>query len=171
MGSFNNFERFASQLEFKRMVLVPGNHDYWIDPNAGTDLVYIGDGRKIFITAPITQLQLNDKQRITLCHFPMRSWHASYHGTWHLYGHVHRVMEPWGMAMDVGVDGSGGYLYTEDNVREYMVGRREFLDSLKEKDDENRLHGNEKTTDERRPSSDGSGTKQVSSDDDGVPSR
>lgn len=30
-----------------------------------------------------------DKQRIFLCHYPMRSWNKSHDGAWSLYGHVH----------------------------------------------------------------------------------
>lgn len=30
-----------------------------------------------------------DKQRIFLCHYPMRSWDKSHKGVWSLYGHVH----------------------------------------------------------------------------------
>jgi len=39
-----------------------------------------------------------------LCHYPMRSWNKSCHGSWHLYGHVHGLSEPWGLSFDVGVD-------------------------------------------------------------------
>ena len=47
-----------------------------------------------------------DKQKVTLCHYPMRSWNASFHGAWHLFGHVHGRMENvnTGLSFDVGVD-------------------------------------------------------------------
>jgi len=47
-----------------------------------------------------------DGQKITLCHYPMRSWNCSYHASWHLFGHVHGRLEDakTGMSFDVGVD-------------------------------------------------------------------
>ena len=47
-----------------------------------------------------------DGQKVTLCHYPMRSWNASFHGAWHLFGHVHGRMENvnTGLSFDVGVD-------------------------------------------------------------------
>ena len=45
-------------------------------------------------------------QKVTLCHYPMRSWNCSFHGAWHLFGHVHGRMENvnTGLSFDVGVD-------------------------------------------------------------------
>lgn len=46
------------------------------------------------------------KQFIVLCHYGMRVWNKSHHGSWMLYGHSHDSMEHevWGRSMDVGVD-------------------------------------------------------------------
>ena len=30
-----------------------------------------------------------DGQYCVMCHFPMWSWNASFHGSWHFYGHCH----------------------------------------------------------------------------------
>ena len=44
-------------------------------------------------------------QKITLCHYPMLSWRSSFHGAWHLFGHVHGKLEnPAPFSIDVGVD-------------------------------------------------------------------
>jgi calcineurin-like phosphoesterase family protein len=45
-----------------------------------------------------------DGQNIWLSHYPHRSWPKSFHGSWHLFGHVHGRMEPCGLSFDVGVD-------------------------------------------------------------------
>lgn len=47
-----------------------------------------------------------DNQLIVLCHYGMRVWNKSHHGSYMLYGHSHDSMErePWGRSMDVGVD-------------------------------------------------------------------
>jgi calcineurin-like phosphoesterase family protein len=45
------------------------------------------------------------EQLIVLCHFPMVSWNASFHGSFHCYGHVHgRYDDPSKLSLDVGVD-------------------------------------------------------------------
>jgi calcineurin-like phosphoesterase family protein len=41
---------------------------------------------------------------IWLSHYPHRSWRNSFHGSWHLYGHNHGSMPPYGKSFDVGVD-------------------------------------------------------------------
>lgn len=41
---------------------------------------------------------------ITLCHYPMYSWNKSFHGAWHLYGHVHGRLKLKTRSYDVGVD-------------------------------------------------------------------
>lgn len=42
---------------------------------------------------------------IVMCHYPLMSWNKSYHGAWHLFGHVHGTIEhPSPNAYEVGVD-------------------------------------------------------------------
>ena len=31
-------------------------------------------------------------KHIHICHFPMIEWNGMYHGTWHIYGHIHCAM-------------------------------------------------------------------------------
>ena len=45
------------------------------------------------------------KQRIVLCHDPLRTWHGVSRGTWMLHGHCHgNLPDPGGRILDVGVD-------------------------------------------------------------------
>jgi calcineurin-like phosphoesterase family protein len=46
---------------------------------------------------------------ITACHYAMRVWNKSHHGTYHCYGHSHGKLpdDPHSRSMDVGVDGNG----------------------------------------------------------------
>jgi calcineurin-like phosphoesterase family protein len=53
---------------------------------------------------------------IWLSHYPHRSWKNSFHGAWHLYGHVHGHLEPWGLSFDVGVDANNYELIHIDEV-------------------------------------------------------
>jgi calcineurin-like phosphoesterase family protein len=51
------------------------------------------------------ELSTNNKYFV-LFHYPMRSWNASFHGSYHLYGHCHGTLENDRIknSMDVGVD-------------------------------------------------------------------
>lgn len=46
-------------------------------------------------------------QRIVLCHYAMREWHHALRGTWHLFGHTHATLAPFGKSCDVGADNAG----------------------------------------------------------------
>ena len=41
---------------------------------------------------------------IWLSHRPHRAWQRSFHGSWHLFGHVHGKLPPYGKSFDIGVD-------------------------------------------------------------------
>jgi calcineurin-like phosphoesterase family protein len=43
-------------------------------------------------------------QMIVLNHYAMRAWERSHYGTWHLFGHSHGRLPPYGLSFDVGVD-------------------------------------------------------------------
>jgi calcineurin-like phosphoesterase family protein len=43
-------------------------------------------------------------QKIVLFHYGMRTWHHDLRGTWHLYGHSHGGLPPYGKSLDIGVD-------------------------------------------------------------------
>lgn len=43
-------------------------------------------------------------QKIVLFHYGMRTWHHDLRGVWHLYGHSHGGLAPYGKSCDVGVD-------------------------------------------------------------------
>lgn len=53
----------------------------------------------------LTQIVV-DRQKITLCHYSMRTWASSHHGAWQLYGHSHGTLPdlPHALSLDVGVD-------------------------------------------------------------------
>lgn len=43
-------------------------------------------------------------QKIVMFHYGMRTWHHDIRGTWHIYGHSHNGLPPYGKSCDVGVD-------------------------------------------------------------------
>lgn len=62
-------------------ILIIGNHDAKMlkDQEA---MKYFEDAR------PMMHVTDGNKQ-ICLCHFPVAEWNGYYHGTWHIYGHIH----------------------------------------------------------------------------------
>lgn len=60
--------------------LLQGNHDKrWLNGDTKNKLVWV---------KPYYELKLWN-QKIVLCHYPMISWNRSFHGSFHLYGHIH----------------------------------------------------------------------------------
>jgi calcineurin-like phosphoesterase family protein len=45
-----------------------------------------------------------NKQKLTLCHYPMISWESSHRGSWQAHAHTHGNLCPYGMSWDCGVD-------------------------------------------------------------------
>ena len=93
-----------------RKYLVPGNHDRrWLK-----------DLEEDFeILPPLCEL-VNSSQSITLCHYAMRTWPRSHYGAWHLFGHSHGNLPPYGKSFDVGVDCNNYSPISLDEVKERM---------------------------------------------------
>lgn len=43
-------------------------------------------------------------QKIVLCHYALRTWQHDIKGAWHLFGHTHGNLPPFGKSFDIGVD-------------------------------------------------------------------
>ena len=72
--------------------LIMGNHDY-------------GNTKRLFWEKVSTLEELMfGKLPIVLFHYPMISWHRSWYGSVHLYGHVHGALRGDNQSLDVGVD-------------------------------------------------------------------
>ena len=89
-----------------RISVVPGGHDDgWVR--------WRGEYRSknafpVSILPPLYTLKVEGVV-IVLCHWAMRRWHLSHHGSCHLYGHSHGRLSPVEHCMDVGVDAIEGY--------------------------------------------------------------
>ncbi len=80
-------EKYINRLTGQHVFLY-GSHDNWMGPRRAPD---------------IHTVQV-DKQLIVICHYAMRVWPRSHYGSWHVYGHTHGQLEPFGLSLDVGVD-------------------------------------------------------------------
>jgi calcineurin-like phosphoesterase family protein len=92
---------------------IKGNHDkkptIALYCNVG---VYLGNLEEIKIGS----------QRIVLCHYAMRVWNKSHHGSWHLHGHSHHNLsdDPNSLSIDVGINGYDYNPISFEQVSEIM---------------------------------------------------
>ncbi len=98
--SFGEAAKYRKQINCPNIHFIMGNHDH--EPHA----VY----RDLFTTVrdlDDIKVTLNGKRvDIVLCHYAMRVWNKSHHGSWQLYGHSHNTLpdNPNALSVDVGVD-------------------------------------------------------------------
>lgn len=75
-----------SKIKCKNLHLIVGNHDG----------KWMRDQRCANLFSSINDLlRIRDNGRVViLCHYPMAVWDQSHNGSYHLYGHVHRNLNP-----------------------------------------------------------------------------
>jgi len=93
-----NIERRLSGTIY--MLYYPWHHDQSWLPKRGP----LTFGVRTNFIAPIEVIDNKGIPTMTLCHFPMSSWHKSHYNSWHLFGHTHGTYQPGNLSMDVGVD-------------------------------------------------------------------
>lgn len=77
--------------------LVTGNHD-----ELALEMNSIRSGTWKTIK-DLSEIYIHN-QRVILMHYAMRTWHHSYRGTGHLFGHTHGTLPSYGKSFDCGVD-------------------------------------------------------------------
>jgi calcineurin-like phosphoesterase family protein len=96
-GGFAQAREYRDRIRCENVFLVWGNHDR-------------GEIAPVFSDTMEQGMIRVEGQEIWLNHYPMRSWNKAFHGSWHLYGHVHGRLQReddrnLGMLVkDVGVD-------------------------------------------------------------------
>lgn len=105
--------------------ILPGSHDRrWLAGNPQN--VTSWPGHPIEVLPPLVELDFpelgdgNHPQTIVLCHYAMRTWAKSFHGSWHMYGHSHGRLPQHGLSFDVGVDCTDFRPISLDEVAERM---------------------------------------------------
>ena len=102
---------FIKRIKCKNIHIVIGNHD---------KLSRFKDCQNVKIYTGFVDTTIFS-QRVTLCHYPMRSWRASCHGAWHLHGHTHgNILDPIRNTLDVGIDNFGLKPVSWDEIVEYI---------------------------------------------------
>ena len=95
-GDSNHLRKIAGKL-VGQINLIKGNHD--------TNISQIANRFGFVKDTHLIQTKVNGKDlRIFLSHYPHRTWIHRPRDCYHLYGHVHGNMEPYGLSFDCGVD-------------------------------------------------------------------
>jgi calcineurin-like phosphoesterase family protein len=79
--------------------LIRGNHDHTKTVKKLKGFAWIKD-----------YYEIKKPHLVILCHYAFHIWKNQQHGSYHLHGHSHGALKPFGKRMDVGVDWLG-----EDN--------------------------------------------------------
>jgi calcineurin-like phosphoesterase family protein len=82
---------------------VEGSHDRWMSKIRDCNQIRSASNERIHVHSRIHEIKFDGKH-IVLCHYAMRTWPRSHHGSYHFYGHSHGQLPPSGNSMDVGVD-------------------------------------------------------------------
>jgi calcineurin-like phosphoesterase family protein len=126
---------YRQRIRCRNVHLVWGNHDHHSIRPLFTDAI---DQGMIRVAG----------QEIWLNHYPMRTWNKSFHGSWHLYGHVHGrltgedVATGFTLTKDVGVDACDYRPWSFEDLQAYMTPRIEKFRECKAA----YLHGEEEGT-------------------------
>jgi calcineurin-like phosphoesterase family protein len=117
-GGLIEATHYRGRIRCRNVHLVWGNHDH-------------RSIRPLFAEAIEQGMIRVEGQEIFLNHYPLRSWNKSFHGSWHLYGHVHGRLaredaaNPSMLVKDVGVDACGYRPWSFEELSDYMAPRIE----------------------------------------------
>ncbi len=85
-------------------IFIMGSHDKWLKNSASR--IWEKKIEGIFVV---------------VCHYAMRTWPKSHHGSWQLYGHSHGRLQPEGKQWDVGVDNNSFLPVSFDKIQQIMA--------------------------------------------------
>lgn len=117
--SFRKPDEFLAQLNVQP-IRIKGSHDHDLKESVAPRMLVIKPNNEYD--------QYGDPIEITLCHYAMRSWSKSHYGTWHLFGHHHGMLEPYGLSFDVGMDCWNYFPVSLEQVKEKMSTLKPIVD-------------------------------------------
>jgi calcineurin-like phosphoesterase family protein len=119
LGDFGFAPTQKLQLVFDRLNgqkhLIEGNHDR--------------DGVKIRGWCSVSKMKevRIDDDHFVLCHYGMRVWNKSHHGSIQLFGHSHGNLPGTTQSMDVGVDTNNFAPYTVEEIKAKLSKMKPFV--------------------------------------------
>jgi calcineurin-like phosphoesterase family protein len=117
-GDTRNIDKIFNRLNGKKHLII-GNHD----GKHTLNLPWESKSNLLEITV--------DRQLVVLCHYAMRTWNQSHRGSYHLFGHTHSRLQPYGLSFDVGVDAWNYTPVSWDQIKAKMatLTKPNFVDS------------------------------------------
>lgn len=108
---------YRKKIKCKNIYLILGNHDRH-SKTGQPDKEYF----KLFSGVYLLYRYKNPilPNRIVLCHYPMRSWQNSVHGSWQFHGHTHGLVSV-KRRIDVGVDAQDYMPISIDTIIEKYI--------------------------------------------------
>lgn len=97
----NQLLNYRKRINCNTINIVLGNHD---------KVKYASFKDNFNIVCNFYELKIKeynlDTDLVVLCHYALKVWNRSHHGTWHLYGHSHGSLpdDPTSKSFDCGVD-------------------------------------------------------------------
>jgi len=119
LGDFawHHIEDYKKRINCPNIYLIIGNHDRTTktgQPYSGYFKIFSG----VYLLYRYKHPTIDT--RVTLCHYPMRSWQNSVHGSWHFHGHCHGLLSV-KRRLDVGVDLHDFAPISIDDIRENYI--------------------------------------------------
>lgn len=100
--------QYRSRINCRNIFLIRGNHDPY-QKNGEPDPELCSLFSKVCDIHKASFVMKFGRQKVIMCHYAMRTWNSSHHGSWHLYGHSHYSLPDIGnKSMDVGIDAVAG---------------------------------------------------------------
>jgi calcineurin-like phosphoesterase family protein len=121
--SFGDPRKYLKRLTGAHITLIVGSHD--------KNLKELGMKDRIQTIHPLKD-EYGNPRTIVMCHFAMRSWPLSHYASWHLFGHHHGKLAPYGLSFDVGVDSWAYAPVSLDEVAEKMAILKPIVDFRKD---------------------------------------
>jgi calcineurin-like phosphoesterase family protein len=143
-GFFKVAESYRNRINCKNIILIWGNHDPNPFAHKRDERHFADRFARLFVEDYGLRNTTIMGQKMTLCHYSMRTWDKSHHGAFHLYGHSHGSLpdDPNALSFDCGVDCHG---YKPINFQE-------VVEIMKKKTFKPVDHHGERDNDSRRPS-------------------
>jgi calcineurin-like phosphoesterase family protein len=89
-------------------IFLRGSHDYWMDGAYGDDYFDQIWEKKI------------DSIYVVVCHYNMRTWPRSFHGSIQLFGHSHGKLTPRENQFDISVEANNYYPVCMDDIKKKL---------------------------------------------------
>lgn len=102
--------------------LIQGNHDKRI---LKKDIPERFASVSPYLEIKVRDEEMDVKQNLILCHYPMEVWNKSHHGSWHLHGHCHGTLpnSDSKARIDVGVDPHDFKPVSYNEIKNIMTGK------------------------------------------------